>query len=244
MKLKRFAVLLFQYGLLLAGLLAAAGLSAVTTMRMLLNAQDVGVPSLIEKRVAEAGALASRHSLLVRVEGRRHDARIAADRIVAQEPQPGSRLKLHRSIRVWLSLGPERLNIPRVEGSSLRAARLALDQAGVPLARVVEVDGPAEEGIVMVQHPAAGQSERLDQGVSLLASRGPVGRDYVMPDLIGRRADEVVEGLRRAGLKVAEVRERSYPGVEPGIVLRQLPAAGHRVSPRDSVSLDVSRAAS
>ena len=33
-----------------------------------------------------------------------------------------------------------------------------------------------------------------------------------MPDLIGRPADAVLERLRAAGLKVAEVRYRSYPG--------------------------------
>jgi len=40
---------------------------------------------------------------------------------------------------------------------------------------------------------------------------------------------------------VAEVRYRTYPGVAPGIVLRQLPAAGHRVNARAQVSLDISK---
>ena len=35
-----------------------------------------------------------------------------------------------------------------------------------------------------------------------------------------------------------------YPGVAPGIVLRQSPPAGHRIDPRTPLSLDVSRAAS
>ena len=65
-----------------------------------------------------------------------------------------------------------------------------------------------------------------------------------MPDLIGRQADAVLDRLRAAGLKVADVRYRTYPGVAPGIVLRQIPAAGHRVSTRGAVSLDVSKAES
>jgi serine/threonine-protein kinase len=244
LSIKRFAIGLLKYGLLLLGLTATAGLSAVTTMRVLLSSQEVAVPALVNKRIPDAGAMAARQSLLLRVEGKRHDAKVPADRIVAQEPAAGSKLKVHRSIRVWLSLGPERAQVPAVEGQSLRAARLALEQAGIPIARVVTVDGPGDEETVLVQRPPAGESGALGDGVSLLATRGRGGRDYVMPDLIGRRADQVLEGLRRAGLKVSEVRERSYPGVEPGIVLRQLPAAGHRVSPQDVVSLDVSKAAS
>jgi beta-lactam-binding protein with PASTA domain len=65
-----------------------------------------------------------------------------------------------------------------------------------------------------------------------------------MPDLIGRPADSALDRLRAAGLKVAEVRYRTYPGVAPGIVLCQIPAAGHRVSARGSVSLDISKAES
>jgi beta-lactam-binding protein with PASTA domain len=66
----------------------------------------------------------------------------------------------------------------------------------------------------------------------------------MMPDLIGRPADDVLAALQQAGLKVADVRYRTYPGVAVGIVLRQTPPAGHRVSPRGSVSLDVSRSPS
>jgi beta-lactam-binding protein with PASTA domain len=65
-----------------------------------------------------------------------------------------------------------------------------------------------------------------------------------MPDLIGRPARGVMAALLAAGFKVADVRYRSYPGVAPGIILRQLPPAGHRINPRTPLSLHVSRAAS
>jgi beta-lactam-binding protein with PASTA domain len=75
----------------------------------------------------------------------------------------------------------------------------------------------------------------------MLVSIGPVSADYVMPDLIGRSAARVLEVLGRVGLKVTDVRYRSYPGVAPGTVLRQSPPAGFRVGRRTSVSLEVSR---
>jgi hypothetical protein len=54
------------------------------------------------------------------------------------------------------------------------------------------------------------------EGVALLVSRGQRDLSYVMPDLIGRDARSVLEILERAGLKVTDVRYRSYPGVAPG----------------------------
>jgi serine/threonine-protein kinase len=242
--IRRFATLLLKNGLLAVALLLTAGASALVTMRAVLTSQEVVVPSLLEKRIPEAGALSSRAGLLVRVEGKRNDPRVPPDRIVAQEPQPGARLKAHRSIRVWLSLGPRRQRVPAVEGQSVRTARIALEQVQVAVARVAGVEDPAEEGTILVQRPAAGDVESIGDGVSLLVSRGPGGRDYIMPDLIGRKAEDVLDGLRLAGLKVADIRYRIYPGLAPGIVLHQTPAAGHRVSPRSTVSLDVSKAAS
>jgi serine/threonine-protein kinase len=241
--IQRFAVLLVKNGLLFLGLVVTLGASALLTMRAVLTSQDVVVPFLLGRRLPEAGTLAARRGLSLRMEGKRNDDRVPADQILAQEPNPGGVLKARRSIRVWLSQGPRRLAVPALEGESLRTARLTLEQAQLPIGRVIEVDDPRGEGTVLVQDPPPGEDEATGAGISLLVSRGPSGADYLMPDLIGRKAEDVLEGMRAVGLKVAEVRYRTYPGVAPGIVLRQAPAAGHRVSSRISVSLDISKAA-
>jgi len=237
---KRFALFLVKYGLLAVALLATAALSALATMRVVLESQEVVVPPLLDRKVPEAVELAVRHRLTLRVEGRKNDPRVPADRIVAQDPSAGELLKTDRSIRVWVSLGPRRLKVPRVEGETLRTARLMLEQAQVPLGRVVEVEDASAAGTILVQHPPAGDAQAAE-AVSLLISQGAVGVDYVMPDLIGRPAQEALTVLRRAGVKIGAVSYRSYPGVAPGVVLRQDPPAGHRLGAQASVSLDVSR---
>ncbi len=230
--------------LLGAALLATLGASAVFTMRVVLSARDVAVPGLVGQALQDATSLAAQRGLAVQVEGRRHDADVPADHVIAQQPPPGRTLKAHRHVRIWISLGPRRIAVPRVEGQSVRTARIALEQAGLPVAHVVEVNDPAPEDRVLVQRPPSGETDVPGDGASLLVSRGRGRADYVMPDLIGRPADRVMAALLAAGFKVADVRYRSYPGVAPGIILRQLPAAGHRVNPRTLLSLDVSRATS
>ncbi len=89
MAIRRFAILLLKYGLLAVALAITAGLSALTTMRVVLKAQEVSVPSLVGRRVPDAGNLAARHRLLLRIEGKRNDPRVAADLIVEQDPKPG-----------------------------------------------------------------------------------------------------------------------------------------------------------
>jgi eukaryotic-like serine/threonine-protein kinase len=239
-----FLRFLLKNALLGVALVVTLGTSALVTMQVVLSSRDVAVPGLVGRRVADAETLAAQRGLTIRVEGRRHDPAVPAEQILAQEPPAGATLKAHRAIRTWVSLGPRRVNVPRVEGQSVRTARIALEQAGAPVARVVEVDDSAAEGTVLVQRPPAGEADLSSGGASLLVSRGLAGASYVMPDLIGRDAGAVMTSLQSAGLKVTDVRYRTYPGVAPGIVLRQTPAAGHPVTGRTPLSLDVSKAPS
>jgi len=227
--------------LLGTALVATLATSAALTMRAVLSARDVAVPSLVGRGVREAGVLAAHRGLDLRVEGRRYDAEVEADRILAQEPPPGATLKAHRSVRVWVSLGTRRITVPPVEGQSARTARIALEQAGLPVAHVIEVPSGAAEGTVLVQRPPAGETDVAQDGASLLVSRGPGRGSFVMPDVIGRGADQVIAWLQASGFKVTDVRYRTYPGVAPGTILRQLPPAGHPVTRRTPLSLDVSR---
>lgn len=240
--LKRFTILFFKNGLLAVSLTAAAALAAATTMRAVIVAQEVPVPALEGQSMPRASALAGEMGLLVRVEGRRFDPAIEKERIVAQDPPLGSTLKAERSIRVWLSLGPERLTVPAVVGDQLRSARLSLEQASLDVARVVEIDDDTKPGVVLVQRPPHGETEGASDGVALLVSRGRLRPEYVMPDLIGRAAEGLADHLETAGLRVIGVSERPYAGVLPGTVIRQQPPAGHKVNPGVAISFEVSRA--
>jgi len=236
--------LVARNALLGAALLATLAASAIVTMRVVLSSRAVAVPLVTGRSLSDAGALTAEHGLALRIEGRRHDRSVPADHVVAQEPPFGGTLKAHRAVRVWVSLGPRRVSVPPVEGESARTARIALEQAGAPVARVVETEDAAPEGTVLVQRPPPGEADLSDGGASLLVSRGRGGSSYVMPDLIGREVGAALAALQSAGLKVGDVRYRTYPGVEPGIVLRQAPPAGFPVSPRAALTLDVSKAAS
>ena len=227
--------------LLLALLLVAMG-SAILTMRTAMSIHIVTVPTLRGLRMPQASALLARSGLTVRLVGKRYDTAVPAGMVATQEPEPGAPLKTERNVRVWLSLGPRQIEIPTLVGTSLRSARLALDLVKVPLGRVVEVHAPAPEGDILMQWPPPGTTDALDeQGVSLLVSRGPGGVEYVMPDLIGSPVDNVIEGLRRANLKVTDIRYRPYPGRAPGTVIGQYPRPGFRVGPRTPITLDVNR---
>jgi serine/threonine-protein kinase len=230
---------------LVSALLLVTLASAILTMRTAMSMHVVRVPNLRGMRLPQATSLLLGSDLTLRLVGKRHEALVPAGSIAAQEPPAGSTLKTHRTVRTWLSLGPRQLEVPTLVGTSIRSARLALDLANLPLRRTVEVHTAAPEGEIIMQWPAPGTADSLEEaGVSLLVSQGPAGSEYVMPDLIGRPVEEVIDALRRAELKVTEIRYRSYPGRAAGTVIGQYPRPGFRVGPRSPISLDVNRDAS
>jgi serine/threonine-protein kinase len=230
---------LLRRAALAVGLLVVVAGSALLTMRFALALHEVEVPSLVGHATTEASALLAARGLTLRPAGRRHDPSVPQGRIAAQEPPEHSRLKANRTVRVWLSLGPQRTEVPNVVGSSVRSARLALDLARTPLTRVVEVPYHAPAGVVVMQRPQAGTAGLSNEGVALLVSRGAPGSEYVMPDLIGHPVDDVLDSLRLAGLKVADIRQRSYPGRAAGTVIGQSPRPGYRVGPFTTITLDI-----
>jgi len=225
---------------LVAALAATYLLSFFVAMRLASRTREVVVPPLAGRTVNEASTVLADHGLTLRVEdARRFDPKIPAGRVLAQEPPAGAATRRQRSVKVWLSDGPTAARVPVLVGESERTAEIRAQMAGLSLSEVAEVrssDYPV--GTVVAQWPAA---DTRATNVSVLVNRGEASSSYVMPDLIGVEGTRAADVLRARGLRVAVVGEQPYPGVPPGIVIRQRPQAGFRIGPDAAISLEVSR---
>ena len=227
--------------LVLAGALVATYVVfAAASMRLALRASEVPVPDFTNRTANEATSAASGLGLALKVDdAKRTDPKIAAGRILAQEPAAGSTARRQRTVRVWLSAGPRATNVPGVTGESERTAQLRLTQNGFALSALSEIrskDFPAD--VVVAQEPPA---KSPGAAVALLVNRTDRGATYVMPDLIGVNGDRAAETLRQRGFRLSVVGSNPYPGIPAGIVLRQSPQAGFQIAPGEPISLEVSR---
>lgn len=227
--------------LVLAGALVATFLLfAAASMRIALRSREVLVPDLARLTPAEATAATADLGLTIRVDGaRRPDPEVPADHIVGQDPAAGAGSRRQRSVRVWLSAGSSAAAVPALAGETERSARLRLTQVGLDLGGISEIrsDGFASD-VIVAQDPAP---RAFADRVSLLVNRGEYGATYVMPDLIGLEGERATAVLRNHGFRVAVVASAPYPGVPPGIVLRQNPQAGFQIAQGEPVSIEVSR---
>jgi serine/threonine-protein kinase len=224
--------------------LALLGMTYVVSfgmaMRLALKTRDVRVPALQGRTVNQASTALTDLGLPLKVEeARRADPSVPAGLILAQEPAAGSTARRPRSVRVWLSSGPTVSRVPAVVGLTERTAQLRLEAEGVGIRDMAVVRSSGfPTGVVLAQSPAPGAAADT---VAVLVNRGERGLTYVMPDLIGVNAGQAAAVLRARGFRVALVAEQPYPGVPPGIVLRQAPLGGFQIAPGDAISLEVSR---
>ncbi len=228
--------------LLVLSLALCCGLiSAALTLRIIRNSQTTQTPNLTGRTLASATNDAAQRRLRVKVTGRKNHPKIAAGRVIEQDPPPGTSIKENRTLRVVLSMGPRKTTVPDVQGQALRSARLRLESMGVPIRRIIEAPSPAAEDTVLVQVPEAGVVENLGDGVLLVVARNGSLRDYVMPDLIGKSIEDISQAFETRGFVPPQVRYKSYPGLARGVILSQTPLAGYRLNPRTAVIFEVSQ---
>ena len=62
-----------------------------------------------------------------------------------------------------------------------------------------------------------------------------------MPDLIERTGRDALRRLKAIEFQVAEIHYSYYPGLEPGVVIKQSPPHGYRIQKRSQITLEVSK---
>jgi eukaryotic-like serine/threonine-protein kinase len=169
-----------------------------------------------------------------------YDPQVEEGRVLRQRPLAGSLVKKDTSIELALSMGRERLRVPNLEGQAASSAQVALAGLSLPAVRLLSAFAPGPPGAVIAQQPAGGRVIDRMQTMRLVVSQPGLEDAYLMPDLVSRHLEDVRQALRSPGLHLGSVRLEPYEGVEPGIILRQFPAAGSPVRSEDLVALTVS----
>src|SRR5207253_9312318 len=150
-------------------LASAAFLSAITAMRIAIHGREVSMPNLVGKRVTEASSELRSRGLLLSVADRVYSEQ-PINTVVRQTPPSGLLMKVSQQAHVVLSLGQRQLQIPSLEGNSLRVSRIELLRAGLQVGEVSTLTLPDITGdTVVLQNPkpgAGGASPRVDVLVS------------------------------------------------------------------------------
>jgi serine/threonine-protein kinase len=154
---------------------------------------------------------------------------VPAGNATRTDPEGGTEQAAGSRVKVFISTGPERVEVPGVVGLDVEDARAELTDAGLrPVVNRIESDEPEDE--VTAQNPSEGTE--VDEGtrVTINVSEGPP-EEVPVPDVEGDEEDPARAELEAAGFEVS-VREQPGPEEDVGLVVRQQPSSGRR--PRGS----------
>ena len=133
---------------------------------------------------------------MLRVSTKQFNSQAPEGRILDQNPPSGVRLKSGRSVKVLLSLGERKFEVPSLVGASLRTAQLSLGQRRFTMGNTLYAHTENEPSTVAYQSPKPGPLTGTDPSVNVLISLGPLEQSFVMPDLIGKSSDAVAARAR------------------------------------------------
>jgi eukaryotic-like serine/threonine-protein kinase len=237
MTLKERLEWLMRMTLLVFILASAAFLSAITAMRIAIHGREVTMPNLVGKNVAEASKMLQSRGLVLRVADRIYSDQ-PINVVLRQTPTAGLLMKVSQQAHVVLSLGQRQLQIPMLEGNSLRASRVELLRQGLQVGEVSAVNMPDQPAdAIVLQNPKPGAGAATPR-VDVLISQGPKETSYVMPHLVGLNEVDAQRRLDQAQMrrKVNYVAAQQWPH---GSVIDQTPMAGAKVSATATVELTV-----
>ena len=218
-------------------LASAAFLSAITAMRIAIHGRETTMPNLVGKEVSEASKALRSKGLILRVADRVYSD-VPVNQVVRQTPPPGMLMKVAQQAHVVLSLGQRQLEIPSLEGNTLRVSRIELLRGGLQVGEVSTIALPEPTAdTVLVQNPRPGHGAATPK-VDFLVSGGPRTAAYVMPHFIGLNEVEVQRRLDQANLH-RKVNYLSAPQWPHGAVIDQSPLGGTRIAANTEVQITV-----
>ena len=254
--MKRFV----KYVVSILVLVIVAMASMLITMRLAIHRREVVIPNFVGMLPQAAEQSANSMGLVLIRENRFYSEEIPEGRIVSQEPAAGIKVRKGWRIRIAESMGPQKIVIPSVIGDSPRTAELNVKRRGLELGTVASMampDLPVDQ--VIAQSPPAEAQGVATPKVSILVAAPAEEKSYVMPDLSGMRIADASAAITNAGLKVGNVAAAKVDSAAPssledastsaakpagalGVIVKQSPAAGQRVTIGTAVNLEVTPA--
>ena len=149
----------------------------------LVPASVVLVPNLVGLSESEAMALARERGFELQVVDRQYREDPPADRIYQMREKVGTPIRPGQPVAVWVSKGPEMVEVPDVARMGLDKARQVLESAGLKVGVVSRVwDFTEPVGNVVDQAGMSGQRRPRGSAIDITVSKGPEPDPLAQPE--------------------------------------------------------------
>ncbi len=182
-------------------------------------AEGLTVPDVTRMPLDEAKATLAAYGLRYEVADRRTNALYPAGFVTDQNPRPSEIVKPNR--KIYLTVNMEyhpTVEVPEVVNLSLRNAKIQLQNSGLKIG-TISYESSRFKNTVLRQSIKAEEVVEKGTSIDLAIGDGLGERMVAIPDIIGLGLTAAQQELRRAGLRIGEIRYRPKQNVAPNVVI-------------------------
>jgi serine/threonine-protein kinase len=199
----------------------------------------VVVPSVVGGTQSDAASALQPLGLTFTIVEKRFDEEIPEGRIIESIPGGGGKVDANGQVKLVVSKGPERYDVPNLTGLTPEAAVNVLAKLPVKVGDIKEeFNSSVPKGYVISSAPGSGEKVKRDSTINILVSKGV---ETINPDsFVGKSRDEALNELTNAGF-VVEAKDVYDEKIMAGLVISQTPAGGSPLPKGAKISLVISK---
>lgn len=175
-------------------ILMILGMGGVFAFNKWMVVKEVKIPPIVGMQEEDAGKLLEKAGL--KMESETVSSEKPAGEVVKIYPEEGTTVKVDYTVSVFVSAGPELVEVPDIKNNNVVDADTLLKKAGLTLGSTeTKYNDEVEKDLIIEQEPTAGGKVQKNSKVNIVVSSGPKLSYTNVPDLIGKTLDEATNEL-------------------------------------------------
>ncbi|MCE3555547.1 Stk1 family PASTA domain-containing Ser/Thr kinase [Pseudonocardia sp. RS11V-5] len=227
---------------IVVGVLAALALIGFFAYQVLggpAQPDQVAVPNVVGQDPDAARTAVVNAGLLVDLKQEASDVALT-NKVTRTDPGSNVQVAERSRVTIFVGTGPAAATVPALSGKTTDEASALLQQRGLKLGEqsTQETSDSSLVGKIISSSPAAGVDAPGGSAVSVVV--GTKQTTVAVPDVTGQSADQAKQTLANSGFTSVQTQNVDGGG-QDGSVVGTNPAAGTKVAPGTTITLQISR---
>jgi serine/threonine-protein kinase len=227
---------------IVVAVLAALGLIGFFAYQVLggpAQPDQIAVPNVVGQDPDAARTAVVNAGLLVDLKQEPSDV-ASTNKVTRTDPGSNVQVAERSRVTIYVGTGPASATVPALTGKTPDEAAALLEQRGLKLGEQTtqETSDSSRVGTIISSSPAAGVDAPGGSAVAVVV--GTKQTTVAVPDVTGQSEDQAKQTLANSGFTSVQTQNVDGGGQE-GSVVGTNPAAGTRVAPGTTITLQISR---